>query len=62
MFEFEDVKVCYGGCLLYTSLYQGQELGRVNQEFTSVSQLKDVESINLYEDVYKRQAWDWAMH
>lgn len=23
-------------------LYQGQELGRVNQEFTSVSQLKDV--------------------
>lgn len=32
-------------------LYQGQELGRVNQKFTSVSQLKDVESINLYEEL-----------
>lgn len=32
-------------------VYQGQELGAVNCEFTSVGDLRDVESINLYEEL-----------
>jgi oligo-1,6-glucosidase len=32
-------------------IYQGQEIGAVNQNFTTISQLRDVESINLYHDL-----------
>ena len=32
-------------------IYQGQEIGSVNQNFTNIGQLKDVESINLYEEL-----------
>ncbi|MCL1988650.1 MAG: alpha-glucosidase [Firmicutes bacterium] len=32
-------------------IYQGQELGMTNQNFTDISQLKDVESINLYNEL-----------
>ena len=32
-------------------IYQGQEIGMVNQKFSSMKQIKDVESINLYQDL-----------
>ena len=32
-------------------IYQGQEMGAINQEFSDISQMKDVESINLYEEL-----------
>lgn len=32
-------------------LYQGQEIGMVNQRFTDISQLRDVESQNLYDEL-----------
>jgi len=32
-------------------IFQGQEMGAVNQEFDDISQMKDVESINLYEEL-----------
>ncbi|NLJ89758.1 MAG: alpha-glucosidase [Clostridiales bacterium] len=32
-------------------IYQGQELGMVNQNFKSISDLRDVESLNLYKDL-----------
>ena len=32
-------------------VFQGQELGMVNRDFTSISELRDVESINLYEEL-----------
>jgi oligo-1,6-glucosidase len=34
-------------------IYQGQELGMKGGEFTSVSQLRDIESINLYNELVK---------
>ncbi len=32
-------------------LFQGQELGLINQKFTSITDLRDVESLNLYEQL-----------
>ncbi len=32
-------------------IYQGQELGMINQSFQSITELKDVESLNLYEEL-----------
>ena len=32
-------------------IYQGQELGMVNQKFKSVEELRDVESLNLYDEL-----------
>ena len=32
-------------------IYQGQEIGMVNQNFTSIQQLRDVESLNLYQEL-----------
>ncbi|MHB8128705.1 MAG: alpha-glucosidase [Mobilitalea sp.] len=32
-------------------LFQGQEIGSVNQDFQSISDLRDVESINLYQEL-----------
>ena len=32
-------------------IYQGQELGMINNNFTSIDQLRDVESINLYPEL-----------
>jgi oligo-1,6-glucosidase len=34
-------------------IYQGQELGMMNQKFQSISDLRDVESLNLYEELCK---------
>lgn len=34
-------------------IYQGQELGMVNQRFESIDQLRDVESLNLYDELCK---------
>lgn len=41
-----------------TFLFQGQELGLVNQNFTDISQLRDVESLNFYDQW--RQTMDEA--
>jgi oligo-1,6-glucosidase len=32
-------------------IYQGQEIGAVNRDFKSIEELRDVESINLYNDI-----------
>jgi oligo-1,6-glucosidase len=32
-------------------IYQGQELGMINQSFSSITELRDVESLNLYEEL-----------
>ena len=34
-------------------IYQGQELGMINQSFESIDELRDVESLNLYEELCK---------
>lgn len=34
-------------------IYQGQELGMINKTFTSMDQLRDVESLNLYSELLK---------
>ncbi len=34
-------------------IYQGQELGMVNQDFQTIEELRDVESLNLYEKLSK---------
>jgi oligo-1,6-glucosidase len=34
-------------------IYQGQELGMVNQKFSSIEDLRDVESLNLYKELLK---------
>jgi oligo-1,6-glucosidase len=34
-------------------IYQGQELGMVNKDFTSIEDLRDVESLNLYAELCK---------
>ena len=35
-------------------IYQGQEIGSVNQEFSSMEELRDVESINLYRELCQK--------
>lgn len=42
-------------------LYQGQELGAVNKVFSSIGDLRDVESLNLYEDLIKTMPADDAL-
>ncbi|MDI6617084.1 MAG: alpha-glucosidase [Clostridiales bacterium] len=37
-------------------IYQGQELGMVNKHFTSIDQLRDVESKNLYNELCKKMS------
>ena len=37
-------------------IYQGQEIGMVNQNFKSIDQLRDVESLNLYEELMELQS------
>ncbi len=43
-------------------IYQGQELGMINQKFSTIGELRDVESLNLYEELCKtmerEQAFD----
>ncbi|MDF2590971.1 MAG: malL, partial [Clostridia bacterium] len=34
-------------------IYQGQELGMINQNFKSIEELRDVESLNLYDELCK---------
>ena len=34
-------------------IFQGQELGMVNRDFSSIDELRDVESLNLYEELTK---------
>ena len=41
-------------------IYQGQELGAANLPFTSIEQLKDVESINLYQELCGKQTEEEA--
>lgn len=41
-------------------LYQGQELGAVNMPFTDMSQIRDVESINLYEELCRSMSEEEA--
>ena len=41
-------------------LYQGQELGAVNVPFTDMSQIRDVESINLYEELCRSMSEEEA--
>ncbi len=37
-------------------IYQGQELGMINVDFSSISEFRDVESINLYNEMLKDNA------
>ncbi len=43
-------------------LYQGQEIGSINQAFTGIEQMKDVESINYYAELLptlgEKEAWN----
>jgi oligo-1,6-glucosidase len=34
-------------------IYQGQELGLINKKFTSIDEIRDVESLNLYQELCK---------
>jgi len=34
-------------------IYQGQEIGAINQRFSSIEDIRDIESINLYEELIK---------
>lgn len=43
-------------------IYQGQELGMVNQRFESIDELRDVESLNLYNELYKTMSREDAFH
>ncbi|TAH75024.1 MAG: alpha-glucosidase [Anaerolineaceae bacterium] len=36
-------------------IYQGQEIGAINQKFTSIDDFRDVESINLYNELTRSQ-------
>lgn len=42
-------------------IFQGQEIGSVNKNFTSIDELKDVESINLYQELLKTMDKDAAL-
>ena len=37
-------------------IYQGQELGMINNNFTSIDQLRDVESLNLYSELIENMS------
>ena len=41
-------------------IYQGQELGMVNQSFGSIEELRDVESLNLYSELCKTMSQEAA--
>lgn len=41
-------------------IFQGQELGMVNRDFSSVGELRDVESLNLYDELLKTMSGDEA--
>ncbi|HKM33203.1 MAG TPA: alpha-glucosidase [Lachnospiraceae bacterium] len=43
-------------------IYQGQELGMVNQRFESIAELRDVESLNLYDELCKTMNREDAFH
>ena len=43
-------------------IYQGQELGMVNQSFESIEDLRDVESLNLYEELVGTIGKEAAFH
>lgn len=43
-------------------IYQGQELGMVNNSFTSINQLRDVEALNLYEELCKKMSSEAAFN
>ncbi len=43
-------------------IYQGQELGMVNQSFRSIAELRDVEAINLYDELRKTMGEEAAFH
>ncbi len=43
-------------------IFQGQELGMVNQDFKSMDGIRDVESINLYEEFCKTMDKEAAFH
>lgn len=42
-------------------IYQGQEIGAVNQEFSSIEDFRDVESLNLYNEVLKTRGKEAAL-
>ncbi len=42
-------------------LYQGQEIGSVNKAFASINEIKDVESINLYQEILPKLGEEAAM-
>lgn len=37
-------------------IYQGQEIGMVNKHFTSIDELRDIESLNLYSELCKKMS------
>lgn len=43
-------------------IFQGQELGMINQEFKSIGDLRDVESLNLYEELCRTMDQEAAFH
>ncbi len=43
-------------------IYQGQELGMVNQSFKSIAELRDVESLNLYDELCGTMKKEDAFH
>lgn len=43
-------------------IYQGQELGMINQRFKAIEELRDVESLNLYEELLSTMGKEEAFH
>ena len=43
-------------------IYQGQEIGAINQEFSSIEDFRDIESINLYNDLIRRKDEESALN
>ncbi len=43
-------------------IFQGQELGMINQSFPSVEELRDVESLNLYDELCRTMDKEAAFH
>ncbi|HKL99783.1 MAG TPA: alpha-glucosidase [Mobilitalea sp.] len=43
-------------------IYQGQELGMINQSFESIDELRDVESLNLYEELCRTMEKETAFN